>query len=708
MIARKKLIYPLLLTLGLACLPRANAQVSDWKQIQFPPLHPFNPQQPLRVELPNGMVIFLQEDHELPLIRGTARIRGGSREEPGAKVGLVEIYGEAWRTGGTKSQTGDQLDDYLEAHAAKVETGGGIDSTTLSWDCLKDNFDDVFKVFVELLQSPEFRDAKVSLAKNQLDAGIARRNDEPIGIASREAQKLGYGADSPYAREPEYATVAAVTREDLVNWHQTYVHPNNIILGVVGDFDSQSMEAKLRAAFESWPKGPAPVPLEATFNGPKPGTYFVPKDDVNQSNIRMVEMGTRKDNPDYYALEVLNQIFGGSFTSRLVQEVRSKKGLAYNVGGGVGTAFDHPGLFMIRMGTKSGTTAAAIDALDEEIDRLKTSPPTAEELKKAKDSILNSFVFEFDSKEKVLAERANYEFYGYPADFLERYRAGIEKVTLADVERVAQKYIHKDQLAVLVVGKAADFDKPLSTFGSVTNIDITIPAPGGASPKPASGSNPEGRALLAKVIQALGGAEKLGAVHGIRMKAAVDAKTPQGEFNIGMETLAAFPDRSWQKFTTPMGDITIVTTPSAAFMEAPQGTQDVPESQKEEGMKEMRRNEIFVAQHADDPKYTFTASGTAKVGDVDAQVLDVNADAALVRWYIDPQTSRILRRSAHIVDMQGPAEQVLDFSEWKEFGGIPFPTKAKITRDGQDGGSVDVEQVEINPTVDAKLFERPQ
>jgi len=708
MITRKNLIFPLLMALGFACLPRANAQVSDWKQIQFPPLHPFNPQQPRRVELPNGMVIFLQEDHELPLIRGTARIRGGSREEPGAKVGLVEIYGEVWRTGGTKSQTGDQLDDYLEAHAAKVEAGGGTDSTTLSWDCLKDNFDDVVRVFVELLQAPEFREDKVSLAKNQVDTGIARRNDEPIGIASREAQKLGYGADSPYAREPEYATVAAVTREDLVNWHQTYVHPNNTILSVVGDFDSKAMEEKLRAAFESWPKGPAPAPIELAYNGPKPGVYFVQKDDVNQSNIRMVEMGTRKDNPDYYAIEVLNQIFGGSFTSRLVQEVRSKKGLAYNVGGGVGTAFDHPGLFLIRMGTKSGTTAASIEALDEEIDRLKTAPPTAEELKKAKDSILNSFVFEFDSKEKVLAERARYEFYGYPADFLERYRAGIEKVTQADVERVAQKYIHKDQLAVLVVGKASDFDKPLSTFGPVASIDVTIPPPGGASIKPASGSNPEGKALLAKVIQAMGGAEKLGSVHAVRMKAAVDAKTPQGEFNIGMETLAAFPDRSWQKLNTPMGDITIVTTSSAAFVAAPQGTQELPESQKEEAMKEMRRDQIFVAQHADDPKYTFTASGTAKVGDVDAQVLDVNADGAMVRWYVDPQTSRILRRSANIVDMQGPAEQVLDFSAWKEFGGIPFPTKAKITRDGQDGGSVEVEEIEINPTVDAKLFEKPQ
>jgi zinc protease len=373
-----------------------------------------------------------------------------------------------------------------------VETGGGIDSITISWDCLKDNFDEVFKVFVEFLQEPEFRQDKVPLAKYQLDTRIARRNDEPAGVAAREAQKLGYGADSPYARQPEYATVAAVTRDDLVNWHHTYVHPNNVILGVVGDFDSKTMEEKLRAAFESWPKGPSPVPLQPSFPGPKPGTYFVQKDDVDQSNIHMVELGTRRDNPDYYAISVFNEIFGGSFSSRLVEDVRTKKGLAYHVGGGVGTAFDHPGLFQISMGTKSGSTAAAIEALYEEIDGLKTKPPTEEELKRGKDSILNSFVFEFDSKGKVLQERMNYEFYGYPADFLERYRAGIEKVSLEDVQRVAQKYVHKDQLAVLVVGKAADFDKPLSTFGPVASIDIAIPPPPGAA-KATTPTNSEAR-----------------------------------------------------------------------------------------------------------------------------------------------------------------------------------------------------------------------
>ena len=293
--------------------PHASGQES-WKQIPIPPLRAFKPTQPKRIQLSNGMVIFLQEDHELPLIDGTARIRGGSVSEPTGKTGLVDIYGEVWRTGGTKSQTGDQLDDFLEIRAAKVETGGGPDSTSISFSCLKGDLDDVFKAFTDVLQNPEFRADKIEIAQKGMGDSISRRNDEAEDIAQREAVKLAYGPDNPYARVPEYATVAAVTRQDLIDWHAKYVHPNNIILGISGDFDSAAMEAKLRAAFESWPRGPALPKPEIQYAPAKPGYYLVDKDDVNQSNIRMVGPGILRDNPDYYATSVFNEAFGGGFS----------------------------------------------------------------------------------------------------------------------------------------------------------------------------------------------------------------------------------------------------------------------------------------------------------------------------------------------------------------------------------------------------------
>jgi zinc protease len=463
-------------TLILAFAPWLKAQ-EPWAKIPIPQLPAFHPQEPKRIVLSNGMIIFLQEDHELPTIDGTARIRGGARSEPAAKVGLTSLYSEVWRTGGTKAETGDQLDDFLEIRAAKVETGANDDSTTISLSCLKDNFNDVFKIFSELLRAPEFREDKLDLAKREAFDAISRRNDDVGDIVHREAVKLAYGPNNPYAHVPEYATISAVTRQDLMDWHQTYVHPNDMIIGIVGDFDSAQMEATLRKAFGDWQKGPAAKAPEIRFEPAKPGYYLIKKEDVNQSNIRMIALGTTRNNPDYYAIEVFNEVFTGGFASRLVQSLRTAQGLAYSVGGGIGTRFDHPGILQFAMGTKSTTTVESIQGLYAQIDELKTKPITDAEIARAKDSILNAFVFNFDTPDKVLRERMAYEFYGYPADFLERYRAGIEKVTAADVARIIPKYLHKDQLAVLVVGNSNDFDKPVSSLGAVKDIDITIPPP---------------------------------------------------------------------------------------------------------------------------------------------------------------------------------------------------------------------------------------
>jgi zinc protease len=456
---------------------QAQAQTQAWQKIPVTKLPAFHPVQPKRIEFPNGMVVFLQEDHELPMIDGTARIRGGERSVPANKTGLTDVYGEVWRTGGTKTQTGDQLDDYLEQRAAKVETGGSVDSTTIGWSCLKGDFDDVFRVFEDLLKNPEFRAAKIEIAQKGLYDGISRRNDDPSQIAGREAAKLVYGANNPYARVVEYTTVAAITRQDLVEWHNKYVHPNNIILGVAGDFDSAKLEARLREAFASWPKGMAATDPEIKPNPAKPGYYQVEKTDVNQSNIQMVALGITRKNPDYFAISVFNEAFGGGFSSRLFGDIRTSKGLAYGVGGGVGAGWDHPGMLRLMMSTKSQSTIESIQALDEEIADLAKRPINDEEIKRAKDAILNSFVFRFDSPAKVLQEKMAYEFYGYPLDFLENFQKEIEKVTKEDVARVAAKYLHREQMAVLVVGNVSQFDKPLSSLGPVNKVDITIPPP---------------------------------------------------------------------------------------------------------------------------------------------------------------------------------------------------------------------------------------
>lgn len=478
----------LLLTIpSLAQSPQISApQEQPWKQIPVPPLHAFKPEQPHRIELPNGLVIFLQEDHELPFIDGSILIRGGSRDEPASKVGLVSLYGDTWRTSGTARINGDDLDDELEDKAAQLETSGSIASTSLTWSSLKGDFDTVFADAVDLLLHPVFKADKLDLARNQMDTEISRRNDSASGIANREAVQLVYGRTSPFAREPEYATADAVTLEDLKTWHDRTVVPSNMIVAISGDFDSAVMEQKLRAAFAGLPRGQRFESAKFTFSDPKPTVNFVQKDDVNQSNVLIVGLGTERSNADYYALSVMNQIFSGGFGSRVVQNVRTKLGLAYSVGGTFSAAYDHPGIFYVQAATKSPSTVAATKALLDEIDRLKTDPPTPAELAKAKDQVLNSFVFHFDSPGKILTEQVTLAFYGYPSDTLEKYKEGIEKVTAADVSRVANKYIDTRKLAIVVVGNQSQITPKLDELGHVNDLDITIPPPAHAVEGPAS------------------------------------------------------------------------------------------------------------------------------------------------------------------------------------------------------------------------------
>jgi zinc protease len=467
-------------------------QAKPWEQIPIPKLHDFKPQQPKRIELKNGIVIFLQEDHELPFVSGSVLIPGGSRDEDPAKTGLVSLYSEAWRTSGTAKMDGDALDDLLEAKAAHIETSGDEDSTAIEWDSLKGDADQVFSLAMDLLLHPKFNAAKLQLAQQQEATSIVRRNDDEEAIASRESAKLVYGVNSPYTRQPELATIGAVTIADLEAWHDRTIG-GKLIVGVFGDFDPVIMEAKLRAAFEGFPPA-KPLPARHdVFNGPKtgaptdgsssvgwkPGLYFIDKQDVNQSNVQIVGLGTDRRNPDVPALAVMNEILGGGFTSRLFQKVRTELGLAYEVGGGLSFDYDHPGPFRVVVLTKSVSTVDATKAALDQIAGLTTKPFTQVEVDRAKDNILNTFLFRYDTREKVLTERELLEFYSYPANYLETYKAALEKVTLDDVTAVASKYIHPGQYAVLVVGNGPEIKPPLEELklGPAQPIDITIPMP---------------------------------------------------------------------------------------------------------------------------------------------------------------------------------------------------------------------------------------
>ncbi|MDJ0732801.1 MAG: pitrilysin family protein [Nostocaceae cyanobacterium] len=455
----------------------AATEAKHYTELKFAPLPEIQLPKYERYTLDNGMVVYLMEDHELPLVSGAAVIRTGDRLEPAAETGLAELVGTVMRTGGTREHTPDELNQMLESRAAAVETGISTSAGSASFEALKEDTQTVVGLFAQVLREPVFAQEKLDLAKTQLRGSIARRNDDPDDIAGREFKKLIYGQDSPYARTIEYATLDNISRADLVKFYQEYFYPNNMILGIVGDFETPAMKSLIQAKFGDWKANPnlRKSQLPEVSQAKTGGVFVVDQPQLTQSSVLIGHLGGTFKNPDYAALDVLNGVLNG-FGGRLFNEVRSRQGLAYSVYGYWSPRHDYPGMFISGGQTRSDATVQFVKAIQGEIKRLQTQRVPSSELAFAKESTLNSFVFNFQDPKQTLSRLMRYEYYGYPEDFLFRYRRQVEATTAADVQRVAQKYLQSDKLVTLVVGNQKSINPPLKQLSAqVIPIDVTIP-----------------------------------------------------------------------------------------------------------------------------------------------------------------------------------------------------------------------------------------
>ncbi|UCC98703.1 MAG: insulinase family protein [Phycisphaerales bacterium] len=473
------LLAAVLCLAGLSCsenhtLVTGRRSPVHYEELTYPGLGDIRIPEVKRVKLANGMQLFLLEDHELPLVNMSAMIRTGSVYEPADKIGLASITGTVIRTGGTTGRTGDEIDEELEQIAASVETGIGQNSGSASVSVLKEDIDTGLAVLADVLMNPAFRKDKIELARVQRRSNISRRNDNVRQIVSREFNKLIYGPQNVYARQTEYATIDNITRDDMVAFHKKFYYPNNMMLAVWGDFDMDRMIKKIEHAFAAWET--ADTELSAV---PKVQYQFrktvnvIRKEDINQACIQLGHIGGLMNDPDYFALVVMNR----ALSDRVFKNVRSREGLAYSAYGYYGAGYDHPGVFRVSCQTKSEATVYATRAMMQEVRKITESEITDEELALAKEGFLNSFVFNFESKGQIVRRLMTLEYFGYPADFLQKTKEKVEKVTKADVLRVAQKHLRPDKLQILAVGRPDAFDEPLSVLGPVNEIDITIPSP---------------------------------------------------------------------------------------------------------------------------------------------------------------------------------------------------------------------------------------
>jgi len=468
-----KRFFHIMTFLLIFALPAAvlAGDLPDPRALTFPSLKFVVPQAE-RVLLDNGMVVYLMEDHELPQVSISSLIGTGSVYEPESKVGLAGLTGAVMRSGGSITVSPEKMDDELEFMASSIESSISGDVGNVAMSTLTRNLERTLQLFTQVLMTPAFREDKVELARKLTLESLRRQNDDPKAVADRELGKAIFRG-TPLGRVPTSGTVRAITRDDMVAFHKKYYHPNNVILSVAGDFNSKEIIASLNRVIAGWKKEPVEFPaIKEPVAEFRPEVLHVGKD-VNQSVIRMGHMGINKDNPDMYAIRVMDAILGSSgFNSRLMAEVRNSQGLAYNVESSFDVGRRYLGAFTAETETKAQTTARTIALMEEIIAGMTKKPVTDQELQLAKDSIINSFIFGFTSTAMMVNQKARLEYYHYPAGYLEEYRDKIAKVSKEDVLRVSKKYLHPEALKLVVVGDTKRFDKPLSTFGKVEEIRL--------------------------------------------------------------------------------------------------------------------------------------------------------------------------------------------------------------------------------------------
>ncbi len=661
----------------------------SYKDLKYPAMRPIEIPKIERSTLPNGMRLYLLEDHELPMVHGTALIRTGNLFDPPDKIGLAQMTGSVMRVGGTTSKTGEELDLQLEDVAAHVESEIGETSGSVNFSALKENAADVMRVFHDVLISPEFRQDKIDLAKSQARSAFARRNDSPQSILGREFASVIYGRDNSYGWEESYATIGNITRPDLQGFHKRYFFPKNVMLAVWGDFDSAQMKSQVEKLFADWTVEQPPVPpFPKVTVKDSAGTYLAVKTDVTQTFFAMGHLGGEFRDKDYPALETLADILGGGFHSRLMEIVRTKMGNAYNISASWGASYDHPGLFEISGSTKSVSTVETLAVALKEVERIRTTEVSEEELKTAKDTALNSLVFAFDTRSKSLGRALTYEYYGYPADFIDQYQKALAAVTRADILRVAKEHLDPAKIAIVAVGNPNGFDKPLDQLGhKVTPIDLTIPAPVATVSASDAASLERGRSLLTAAQQAVGGAAKLAAVKDYVEKTELDAVNPNIHVKQTLRWLA--PNYFREENEYPGAKVSVFTDGKTGWMAAGTNVQPLAGPQAKQAGGDLFRSYIgLLSGRMDDRTVNAIDAGAVEISDKSGNV---------ARLVFDPATHLPKTLSYDAISVTGTAPVVQEtYSDFREVNGIQIPFKIAMTQNGQRYADVTVSDFKIN------------
>jgi zinc protease len=418
--------------------------------------------------LPNGLKVIVIEHHELPVLVFRLVLKSGSTYDPPGKAGLADLTAGLLRKG-TKTKDATQISEAIDFVGGSLDAGADWDATFATCRVLNKYFDTGLGLLADIILNPTFKEEEIERLRRQTIAGIMQQKDDDSVVAEQNFREFVFG-EYPYGqpREGTEGSVSGITREDIVDFHKNYYVPNNAILAVVGDIKTADVLKKVKSKFGSWEKREFVTP-EFTpppqINGHQ--ILLVDKPDLTQSYINIGHFGIERKSPDYFPVRVMNYILGGGlFASRLMDEVRAKRGLTYDIR----SYFDFyrlKGAFEVSTFTRIDSTLGAVQAILDQIKRIRTDKVSDKELTETKSFYTGYFPLQFETPEQIATQILNVELYDLGEDYIQNFRKNINAVTADDVLRVAQKYLDPDNIKLVVVSKAEQLKTGLESMGQV-------------------------------------------------------------------------------------------------------------------------------------------------------------------------------------------------------------------------------------------------
>ena len=434
------------------------------QKIQIPPVE--------RDTLGNGLTLLFMEYHKVPLVHLRLVVNGGSVGDPDSLPGIASMTAGLMREG-TATRSSNQIAEAIDFIGGSLSVSAGQDYCAANMQVMSKDLDAALELFSDVILNPAFPEEEIDRDGEQRLAQLDAIKEDPSEIASLVFRKKVYGAH-PYGRQTggTRQSLEAIGRDDLVRFHKRFFVPNNATIAVVGDFRKTEMLQKIKNYFGGWERG------ERQRNDVKspslvPGrtVVLVNKPDATQTQIRIGNTGADLQNPDRFALEVASTVFGGGFTSRLVEEIRVKRSLTYGAWCGF-PANLWGGSYSIGTFTKNETLVETIDVIMTELRKLREKGITKEELLKAQNYIAGDFARGLQTPEALASQITDIELYGYPRDYLETYIQKIRNVQQGDLQNVIKKYFLQDDLVFVMVGPAGEIRQKVESYGRVGVLEV--------------------------------------------------------------------------------------------------------------------------------------------------------------------------------------------------------------------------------------------